>query len=632
MRFTAFKIKNFKGIKYAELNLHQQGQGKVYTLVGLNESGKTTVLEAINSFSPDLAAQQIFQKDVFRRVEPKDLVPKHRKDNFTGEVSIEAVLEFSNEDIEKVATYFEKEHGLQLDTIRFNRSFYVRKTFKFVQSDYTDQKSIWGIAFWVKKKRAKKYSLLPSSDKTWQSAVVYIRSLIPTICYFPTFLFEFPSRVYLSHTPKEYEPQNKYYRQIIQDVLDSLDRGLTIEEHVVSRVEKIEEGKPWSIFDFFKSDRKEQIDAVMTHLGNQISRVVFTRWNEIFGSKFDKRIKIDWNVDGHGPNPPIYLTFSVQDGTSTYSITERSLGFRWFFCFLLFTQFRKARRDSGTLFLLDEPASNLHATAQQQLLRSFEAVTEGNNCMIYSTHSHYMINPKWLEAAFIVQNKAIAYEDELEPGHEFQANETDIVITPYRKFVGENPDKATYYQPILDALDYRPSVLEHDSGAVFVEGKSDFYVLTYFAQLFFPDSNLRFLPSAGSNDIGPLISLYLGWGYDFIVLLDDDRTGREAKARYIDEWYLDDKVVMTLGDLDPTMKGTKLESLISAQGKELIKKEAGVAKVSKKHIARFFQSKLATSEKFEFDKATLESFRLVIDALSSRLAKIEADASVSASA
>ncbi|MEW6670900.1 MAG: AAA family ATPase [Thermodesulfobacteriota bacterium] len=620
MRFIKFKIVNFKGIKNAELKLDQLGQGKIFTLVGLNESGKTTVLEAINSFSPDLAAQPIFQNDIFRRVEPKDLVPKHLKDNFTGDVSIEAFLEFSDQDIKSISDYFEREHALNIDVDRLGKSFHVQKTFKFKQSDHTEQTSYWWISLAVKTKRAKKYNLLSSRDDVWQAAVVYIRSLIPKICYFPTFLFEFPFRVYLSHAPEQYEPQNTYYCQIIQDVLDSLDRGLTIEEHIVSRVEKIEDGEAWSFFDFFKSDRKEQVDAVMSHLANQISKSVFTRWNEIFGSKFPKNIKIEWNVDGHEQNPPVYLSFSVQDGTSTYSIAERSLGFRWFFCFLLFTQFRKSRRDSGTLFLLDEPASNLHATAQQQLLASFEAVTGGNNSLIYSTHSHYMINPRWIEGAFIVQNGAIEYDDELTSKYEFHAHETDIIVSPYRRFVGENPDKSTYYQPILDALDYSPSVLEHQSNAVMVEGKSDFYLFAYFQEIFFPDfKNLRFLPSSGSNEIGPLISLYLGWGYDFIVLLDDDKSGKQARSRYIEEWYLNDKTVITLADLSPKLKGKKLESLISSDGKDLIKKDMGLKRLSKKHVARFFQNKLARREEFSFDEATVDNLKAVMSGLSARI-------------
>ena len=617
MKFTKFVIKNFKGIEFAELKLNQFGSGNVFTLVGLNESGKTTILEAINSFSPDLSAEPIFQSDVFRKVEHRDLVPKHRKDNFSDSVEIAAELQLSEDDKEEIHQYFEKDLNLQVDLEKLGDSFMVRKVFKFEQSDYKSQNTYWTISLYSKTKRARKYRRLSSNESEWQNAVKYIQKLIPGICYFPTFLFEFPSRVYLSHTPDQFEPQNSYYKQIIQDVLDSLDRGLTIEEHIVNRVEKIEENQEWNIFSFWKSDRKEQVDAVMNHLGNQITQSVFKRWNEIFGSRFTKNIKIEWNLDSDQQNPPVFLSFSVQDGTSIYSIAERSLGFRWFFCFLLFTQFRKSRRGSGTLFLLDEPASNLHATAQQQLLASFESITEGNNFLIYSTHSHYMINPKWLEGAFIVKNGAIEYDEELSDMHNYNFHETDIRVTPYRKFVGENPDKQTYYQPILDSLDYAPSIMEHQPNTVMVEGKGDFYVFTYFNEVIFKNSiNIRFLPSSGTNELGPLISLYLGWGYSFIILLDDDTAGNSAKEKYIAEWYLNGNVVKTLADIDKNKKKKKLEGLISTDGKEIIKAQLGLKNLSKKNLVRFFQEKLAIGQKVDFDNATVQNFETIIKIVS----------------
>lgn len=53
MRYELFRIENFKGIKSTSLDLTSLTGVNVFPLVGLNESGKTTVLEAIHSFSPD---------------------------------------------------------------------------------------------------------------------------------------------------------------------------------------------------------------------------------------------------------------------------------------------------------------------------------------------------------------------------------------------------------------------------------------------------------------------------------------------------------------------------------------------------------------------------------------------------
>ena len=52
MEITSFYIQNFKGIKHLILDLEKTPQGKIFPIVGLNESGKTTILEAINYFAP----------------------------------------------------------------------------------------------------------------------------------------------------------------------------------------------------------------------------------------------------------------------------------------------------------------------------------------------------------------------------------------------------------------------------------------------------------------------------------------------------------------------------------------------------------------------------------------------------
>ena len=48
MKYTFFEIDNFKGIKHVRLDFDAHPRSNIYTLVGLNESGKTTILEAID--------------------------------------------------------------------------------------------------------------------------------------------------------------------------------------------------------------------------------------------------------------------------------------------------------------------------------------------------------------------------------------------------------------------------------------------------------------------------------------------------------------------------------------------------------------------------------------------------------
>lgn len=617
MKFLEFKIKNFKGIKEAVLKLNPKGESQIFTLVGLNESGKTTVLEAINSFFPDTETQALFENDdVFRKVEFKDLVPKYLKHNFTDTIEVTAKVHLNSTDLSDLKRYLLKKHGLILTIEESFIDFPISMTLRFESSNFKENNSIWCIDLPIKKtERAKRtQDLHEYSQEIWEDVINYIQKKIPKICYFPTFLFDFPEKIYLSNPPEHLKANNEYYKSIIQDILDSTGQGLNIQEHIVDRINFKNQGEEWSYIKYQNSDMKKQVDAVLEQLSQKISKTVFTRWDEIFGSHITKNIQIDLSVGEGTENPPIFIMFQIKEGGSTYGVAERSLGFRWFFCFLLFTQFRGFNSNSGTLFLLDEPASNLHATAQKQLLKSFESIVDGGNSLIYSTHSHYMINPNWLENCYIIQNNSVGYDNEFLDDSYINHQEPNVIVSSYKTFVGENPDKTTYFQPILDAIKYSPSILEHQKNTIMLEGKGDFYVFNYFKEVIFKSyENITLVPSSGANDLGPLISLYLGWGYDFLILLDDDNAGESAKQKYLQDWYLPEYVCNTLGDIDINLTNKKLEDLISKQGKDIIKEYIGSEKLSKKQIVHFFQENLAMKQIVEFDEETISNFQLVLD-------------------
>jgi predicted ATP-dependent endonuclease of OLD family len=72
----------------------------------------------------------------------------------------------------------------------------------------------------------------------------------------------------------------------------------------------------------------------------------------------------------------------------------------------------------------------MHQTAQKNLLSIFEDLSKSCK-LIYTTHSHHLINPKWLNGTYIIQNESLDYENELS----FVINNTSIIATPYRQFV-----------------------------------------------------------------------------------------------------------------------------------------------------------------------------------------------------
>ena len=84
MRYKSFRIQNFKGIKDTTVRLETVGGASVFAFVGLNESGKTTVLEAIHSFSPDAATSELLGGEEGTGVPIRDRVPRHLISSFTA--------------------------------------------------------------------------------------------------------------------------------------------------------------------------------------------------------------------------------------------------------------------------------------------------------------------------------------------------------------------------------------------------------------------------------------------------------------------------------------------------------------------------------------------------------------------
>ncbi len=325
-----------------------------------------------------------------------------------------------------------------------------------------------------------------------------------------------------------------------------------------------------------------------------------------------------------GESKKVYVDFSLKDGTSQYDLSERSLGFRWFFSFLLFTLYRVSAKQAGpTLFLLDEPASNLHSRAQMQLLESLPKIATGSNQIMYSTHSHYMINPEWLDQAFIVSNSAIDYDDVTETSKN-KNRHTDVHVDKYRTFVGKNPDKTTYFQPVLDKLDVSPSKIDLVRPSVLVEGKGDYIVLEYGRRVVIgAESEYAIVPTRGAAGMDELVGLFLGWGVPFVICLDDDQAGVAAKGVYIKEWGLSESRVFTLKDVDLSLSGKRIEDLLEGSDLDAVRDVMSLtSRPTKSQIQLFFSEKLARRERVSLSEGFQSKVRS-FDRLISRALNLE---------
>lgn len=621
----SFKLSNFKGIKDVTIDLEGKAKCPVITLIGLNEGGKTTILEGISHFiSANGAVSALFGKS--QNSDATSLIPIDLKANFTGDVEIGGLIQLSPEDIEEAVNIL-KRHKLKLNTDILVEPFWARRVFQFEDSKLNTDGYLhyWNIPLEVRKTASGKWMQYERpedrAEDAWLEVVRAIEKRLPLLSYYPTFLVDMPSKIYLQEHQNEL-PVNRYYRTVLQDILDSSGDGLSLERHVCERIReyKVLKSHGW-LATFYTSSQKNLIDSVFQRMSHAITKEVIGSWQNVFQRAISaKAIHLSWYIDPEKGELP-YATFQVTDGGATYNISERSLGFRWFFSFLLFTAF-KTKQDRSTIFIFDEPAANLHAKAQAELMKSFSRIASGHNKVIYSTHSHHMINPQWLSGGYIVQNAALDFDSDDSFG--LDTKPTEITATRYRDFVSQYPTRSSYFQPVIEKLEYVTPEIVGEEPYLIVEGITDFYAL----RLTILNNNLnlpfRIMPGTGAGSSGTLISMLLGRGEKFAILLDDDNAGRAAKHKYINEWFLASNQAFTLGDLSNEYSDMQLERLLLQKSVELIKKNLGLHSApNKKQLGWYLAESCAQTEhKGYLTKETYDDLAKVLRDVAAKLDSI----------
>ena len=178
MKYKKFIIKNFKGIKYLELDLDKKPTPNVFSLVGLNESGKTTILEALSWY---------YQPDDF---EPHEIIPKSDKANFNDSISVDAEISLSVDDENQIARYMKVINKFIISKPIEN--IIISRSYKYENSILVDTENIWDLEIMGKTRRMKENKILQGDNEHWKSAMKLIKSrIISPIIYYRNFLFDF---------------------------------------------------------------------------------------------------------------------------------------------------------------------------------------------------------------------------------------------------------------------------------------------------------------------------------------------------------------------------------------------------------------------------------------------------------
>ncbi len=380
MKYTKFKIENFKGIQSVEIDIESLSINKAIALVGLNESGKTTILKAVELIGQHCSFLHEKRKNPFlENGEINKIKPKTTASFWNGETKISCWVK--KKDNQKIKLSF----------------IYKFSNDKFSGYDVElDDKQI---------------------DFEAQSEQLHdIISSIPQIIFFDDFTLNLPEKIYFSTTQykntldedmlrvlKKKEAKDKVNREwqiILQDILDSTsdqdNQKPSFQKNIVDYLDGENAGS--------EDNFRDILNSITKHINKKITNKWLSALNKNSSLK-----EIVFNcseiMQGNIQNRHFFFKVISKQG-KTFSLSDRSKGCQWFFSFMLFTEFRKYRKNN-TLFLIDEPAASLHASIQEKVADALNEICDSNTeaKVIYSTHSPYLIKLDEKELSNIIVTK-----------------------------------------------------------------------------------------------------------------------------------------------------------------------------------------------------------------------------------
>ena len=235
------------------------------------------------------------------------------------------------------------------------------------------------------------------------------------------------------------------------------------------------------------------------------------RWRQKIFEDNEVQIEIKY-MQGGGKEAGSYLNFFILTKNLEYlTPAQRSKGFTWFLSFYL--QLKAESKDTDKLIILvDEPGLYLHSKAQSDIKNLFEELAEKDQ-ILYSTHSPYLIDADKLNRVrLVINNRELG---------------TIIEKITTRRADGKIVDAL---KPIIDAMGMETAhyFTPADKKNVIVEGISDFYYFHAMRNILGENGEYSILPSMGVGNVHLLMELCIGWGLEWVIIMDDERQSDRA--------------------------------------------------------------------------------------------------------
>lgn len=487
----------------------------VLALVGKNESGKTTFLQALERLNSSEPSRASFDpvKDYPRRELTKYL-KVHEQNPATV---IQAKFELSDEEIAQIEAAFGK-------GALSGKTFTVSKDYKNVRT--------WSIP--TSEGAAIRYLAqgleLPSEVQELVKKAKSISGLVEQLEALgdPT-----PSTTKFAQTLKEKFPKGLWYPIVTNHLEKMLPRfvyfgdyflmkGIINIENLAQRIgkpDKIKEADRTFLALLRVADAKledflsngqgyESLKAKLEGASASISDQVFEYWTQ------NKQLQVEFDVMQGNANEEapfnsgtnLHVRIRNDRHRVTVPFDERSRGFVWFFSFLAYFSELEGSAPGSLVLLLDEPGLSLHGKAQGDLLRFIDEKLASKYQVLYTTHSPFMIAPGKFERIRTVQD-------------------VDGTGTLISKDVLKN-DKDTIF-PLQAALGYEiAQTLFVGPNNLLVEGPSDLIYLQLLTRKADVEGHASLSPAwtivpvSGADKVASFVSLFGANNLNLAVLMD----------------------------------------------------------------------------------------------------------------
>ncbi len=521
------KLKDVKIYKYKCIENEQafQVEDDVTVLVGMNESGKTSVLEVIaktNYFQPEDGKFKFSRTHDYPRMEKKQLdksgkIPNAVACTYALDDSDKETLAaelgegvFAGESVTVTTNYDNK---ISWGPVNVDRKLFIENktdaagiksntlTDKLLGVKTVEQLDSVVAEYTDGVKRAGLESLRPYYENEWSwecpiheyVARRILKPALPKFLYYDEY-YALPSRISINDLEKD------------ELDADELKTAKALFELADINVEEI-----------INSDDFEDFVAELEATEAIITKELFEYWttnrNLDIVFKIDKRIETDARNNQRIAEHVLDIRVKNRRTNVSLPLRNRSKGFNWFFSFLVWFLKVQEDRDSNYVLLLDEPGLNLHASAQADLLRFINDLSSQYQ-IIYTTHSPFMVKPDQLEKVRTVL--------ESETG-------TQISDSLHEK------DPKTLF-PLQAALGYNIAQnLFISTNNLLVEGISDLVYLQVMSSVLESVGrtglvdNVTIVPTGGLEKVATFISLLRGNELNIACLLDSfsDQKGKQ---------------------------------------------------------------------------------------------------------